>query len=92
MIFEFLMNLAGLFFDVILRLLSLFPDLPAPVVTTIDNGITTIFSYATFVSLFIDIDYFSKYLLPLAVVGYNAKRIYNLTMFVIRKIPFVSIH
>lgn len=91
MITEALMN-AGLFLmDAILNFLDLLPDMPADLVSVLDEFFDLIFTNGWSLACFLIPMDFALILLPLVILVVNFERIYHLIMWVLRKIPIAGI-
>lgn len=66
------------------------PDLPASVDSVIDSLFEYVSSGIGFLAIFLDMD-FVLLLLPFVLVVSNFEKVYKLTMYVLRKIPFLGI-
>lgn len=86
-------GLLDLFILLITTVLDLIPDLPqAPeqVQTYIQYFLDTLFNGFGLISIFIDWNTF-KTILLLWFIVFNFEHIYKLTMYILKKIPFVNI-
>jgi hypothetical protein len=75
--------------DVIYSMLGVLPDMPAPVVNAVDKMFAIMFDAVGLVGIFVDMS-LVKILIPLAIAIINFDKILKLVIFVIRKIPFLS--
>lgn len=66
------------------------PNFPPELIQAVDDFEDLIFSNAGLLSFFVHVNTV-KVLTPLLVVVLNFERVYDLTMFVLRKIPFLGI-
>lgn len=66
------------------------PQLPDSVISVIDQLFDTLSGAMGLLSVFLDIDML-KILLPILLVVINFDEAYKLTMFILRKIPFLGI-
>ena len=90
MIIELFIKLCSTF---VLFIYSLLPDVPAfpqTLLNSVNKVFDIIFSNLTLLPMFIRIDTI-KILVPLLIVVINFEYIYNLVMWVLRKIPGLSI-
>ncbi len=90
MIIELFIKLCSTF---VLFIYSLLPDVPAfpqTLLNSVNKVFDIIFSNLTLLPMFIRIDTI-KILVPLLIIVINFEYIYNLVMWVLRKIPGLSI-
>lgn len=89
------MIIKGLF-ELVFGLLSIvfapinLPDLPDSIQGIIDQFVDLITSVVGIVGIFIDMDVL-KVLIPVVIVIANLDKIWNMIMFILRKIPFLGI-
>lgn len=89
------MIIKGLF-ELVYALLSIvfapidLPDLPASVQGIIDRFVDLITSVVGLVGVFVDMDVV-KVLVPVVIVIANLDKLWNMIMFILRKIPFLGI-
>lgn len=86
MIIEAIINLVTNLLKFVFNLLPDIPQLPASILTSLDNVFDTIFSHLDLLGLFVRIDTI-KILVPLILVVYNFEHIYHFIMWIIKKIP-----
>ena len=67
-----------------------FPDMPAEITSVLDMIYNAVVSGASFIGLFCHISLL-RIMIPLVIIVMNFDHIYRLTMFILRKIPFVGI-
>lgn len=67
-----------------------FPDMPTEVANVLDTIYNAVVSGAAFLGLFCHLSLL-KIMIPLVILVMNFDHIYKLTMFILRKIPFVGI-
>lgn len=90
MIIELLFGLLKGFVMIVLNLFDLLPALPLTITTNLNSFFTVIFGYASLVSFFFPLD-IAILLLTLYLAIENFDDIYKITMFVLKKIPFINI-
>lgn len=90
MIFEWFFDVGLMFIDGILSLLDVLPNMPSQGVTVIDEFFDFLFNSVRLFTLLIDLDLF-LILLPIVVSIIQLEYAYYITMFVLKKIPFISI-
>lgn len=66
------------------------PPLPDNVQTVVDEFVEVIMSGIGLLSIFVDLDVLA-WLIPVVIIIVNFERVWNLIMFILRKIPFVGI-
>lgn len=89
MILESVFNLFSTAIKLIFGWVSL-PDLPPDVESIIDHLFGYMESGIGFLFLFVDMD-LVKVMLPMVIVVANFERVYQLVMYVLRKIPFLGL-
>ena len=90
MIIEAVANLGLLLINAVMTVLDVLPDLPASVISALDSFFDLIFDNASLIGFFIPLGLL-KVLLPIALVVINFRHIYAAVMWVLRKIPMLSI-
>lgn len=89
MIIEFLLNVVKTILQAILSLFNL-PSLPDELIASLNTFFDLIFENLSLIGFFVRPATF-KLLVPLALILINFKHIYNITMWILRKIPFLNI-
>lgn len=89
MIFTFLLEVCGYFLDVFLTILSIFPKVPTEILNTVDQFFDYLFTNCSIISFFLPID-FIKIILPLSILVSQSDKIYNIVIWLIKKIPFLG--
>lgn len=89
MIVESVINLLVSMIEAVFSWIEL-PPLPAEVQSVIDELIGYLEGSIGLLSMFIDFDML-KILLPVVVIVVNFEHVWDLVMFVLRKIPFIGI-
>ena len=90
MITEFFINVVGGLVHLVFSILPSLPDLPQSAYNSINSFFDLIFNYAGFIDVFIPLQHI-KILVPLTIVVINFEHIYNLIMWVLKKIPALNI-
>lgn len=90
MIFEWLFDAGLMFIDAILTLLDVLPSMPDKAVTAINVFFDFLFNGVCLISLLVDMDILLM-LIPIVVAIVNLEDLYYLIIFVLKKIPFISI-
>lgn len=67
-----------------------FPEMPSAIVSVLDTIYDAIVAGASLIGLFCHISLL-QIMVPLVIIVINFDHIYRLTMFILRKIPFVGI-
>ena len=66
------------------------PDLPSAVQNVVDKFVSLITSVIGLVGVFVDMELL-KVLIPIVIVIANLDKLWNMIMFILRKIPFLGI-
>lgn len=90
LLIEWLIAAGELLLSGILAILDVLPDMPESVQTVVDGIFDIMFQAVNLVGLFIDFD-MVKILFPIVILIVNFDKIYKLIMWILRKIPTLSI-
>ena len=90
MIVEWAMALVDGLIKVIFSLLGVLPDMPEKATSVVDGFFDLIFDGVEIVNFFVPLDFVSV-LIPIIIVIMNFEKVYKLIMWVLRKIPFISV-
>ena len=91
MIIEWLIRGGVSILDVIFSLLGVLPEFSEEVTNAIDTYFNLIFNNGIgLLGIFIDID-FVKVMIPIVIATINTDNIYNIIMWVLKKIPMLNI-
>lgn len=90
MITEFFINIVGSLVSLVFGILPNLPDLPQSAYNSINSFLDLIFNYAGLIDVFIPLQHI-KILVPLIIIVVNFEHIYNLVMWVLKKIPALNI-
>lgn len=90
LLIEWLISAGELLLSGILMILDVLPDMPESVQTVVDGIFDIMFQGINLVGLFIDFD-MVKILFPIVILIVNFDKIYKLIMWILRKIPTLSI-
>lgn len=91
MITEVFINIVGGLVNLIFTILPNLPDLPQSAYTSINSFLDLVFNYVGLLDVFVPLQHI-KILVPLIIVVVNFEHIYNLVMWVLKKIPALNIN
>lgn len=90
MIVEFLIILAKIIFNTLMKIFGILPSMPDAVINVVDKIFEILQMGIGIASIFVDFN-FIKILIPIYIAIINFDRIAKLVMWIVRKIPFFSI-
>ncbi len=90
MLVEWALDLCDGLVKVIFSILGILPDMPDSITTVVDNFFDLIFSGVNVLNFFVPLDTVAI-LIPIVIAIVNFDRIYKIVMWILRKIPFLSI-
>lgn len=90
MILVSLLSIIKLLFDLVFSILPSLPAFPESLSSSIEYVLNIVFDTASLIGLFVHLDTV-RVLLPLAIVVINFNRIYQIVMWIIKKIPALSV-
>lgn len=89
MIIETFLDLIYQLNNFIFSMLPSLPQMPDAITSAVNNFLNLIFEYAGLIGIFLPLD-LVKVILPLAIIVINFEHIYGLILWVLKKIPFLS--
>lgn len=91
MITEFFINTVGGLVNLVFSILPNLPDLPDTAYNSINSFFDLIFNYMGLIDIFVPLQHI-RILVPLVLIVVNFEHIYNLVMWVLKKIPMLNIN
>ena len=89
MIIETFLDLIYQLNNFIFSMLPSLPQMPDTITSALDNFLNLIFEYAGLIGILLPLD-LVKVILPLSIIVINFEHIYGLILWVLKKIPFLS--